>query len=72
MNTISDVCYDCGYIGEIEYNEDNKNYKCPNCSNSNGANMKIQRRSCGYISNYNITHGKKGRMLEIKNRAKHF
>jgi ribonucleoside-triphosphate reductase len=72
MNTISDVCYDCGYIGEIEYNEDNKNYKCPNCNNSNGANMKIQRRSCGYISNYNITHGKKGRMLEIKNRAKHF
>lgn len=71
-NTISDVCYECGYIGEVKYNEDEHNYTCPNCGNSEGNKLKVQRRSCGYISNYNITHAKSGRMKEIKNRAKHF
>lgn len=71
-NTISDVCYECGYMGEIKYNEMEHNYTCPNCGNSDGSKQKIQRRSCGYISNYNITHAKSGRMKEIKNRAKHF
>lgn len=72
VNTISDVCYKCGYTGEIDYDENTSTYKCPHCSNTDGRYMKVQRRSCGYISNYNITHGVKGRMKEIKNRAKHF
>lgn len=72
VNTITDVCYKCGYTGEITYDENNAKYICPHCGNTDGREMKVQRRSCGYISNYNITHGVKGRMKEIKNRAKHF
>ena len=71
VNTISDVCYDCGYTGEITYNEKTASYKCPQCGNEDGMKMKIQRRCCGYISNYNITHALEGRMKEIKNRAIH-
>lgn len=72
INTISDVCYKCGYTGEITYIEDEAKYICPHCGNTDGRYMKVQRRSCGYISNYNITHANKGRMKEINNRAKHF
>ena len=72
INTITDVCYKCGYTGEITYDEKTASYKCPHCGNTDGREMKVQRRSCGYISNYNITHGVKGRMKEIHNRAKHF
>ena len=71
VNTISDVCYECGYTGEISYNEKTASYKCPHCGNEDGMKMKIQRRCCGYISNYNITHALEGRMKEIKNRAIH-
>lgn len=71
INTISDVCYKCGYTGEITYHEDSSSYECPHCGNKDGREMKVQRRSCGYISNYNITHAVKGRMKEIKNRVKH-
>lgn len=71
INTITDVCYECGFTGEISYNENTAVYSCPHCGNTNGMNMKIQRRSCGYISNYNITHAKKGRMIEILRRFKH-
>lgn len=41
-NTISDVCYECGYIGEIKYNEDEHNYTCPNCGNSDGSKQKFK------------------------------
>lgn len=71
INTITDVCYKCGYTGEITYLENEAKYVCPHCGNTDGREMKVQRRSCGYISNYNITHGVKGRMKEIKNRVKH-
>ena len=71
VNTVSDVCYKCGFTGEVSYVEDSKNYECPHCGNKDGRDMKVQRRSCGYISNYNITHAVKGRMKEIKNRYKH-
>lgn len=71
INTVSDICFKCGYTGEIEYDEETASYKCPHCGNHDGMEMKIQRRCCGYISNYNITHGLKGRMKEIKNRAIH-
>lgn len=71
VNTITDVCYKCGYTGEIAYNEQTASYKCPHCGNTDGRDMKVQRRCCGYISNYNITHAVKGRMKEINHRVKH-
>lgn len=72
VNTITDKCYVCGFEGEINYHEDSHTYECPHCGNKDGREMKVQRRSCGYISNYNITKAVDGRMKEIKNRVKHF
>ncbi|MGL5984523.1 MAG: anaerobic ribonucleoside-triphosphate reductase [Cetobacterium sp.] len=72
VNTITDKCYKCGFEGEISYHEDSHTYECPHCENKDGREMKVQRRSCGYISNYNITKAVDGRMKEIKNRVKHF
>lgn len=71
INTISDVCYKCGYVGEMNYDLGKHQYTCPNCNNTDGTTMKVQRRSCGYISNYNITKAVKGRMKEITNRFVH-
>ncbi|MGL5965284.1 MAG: anaerobic ribonucleoside-triphosphate reductase, partial [Fusobacteriaceae bacterium] len=72
VNTITDKCYECGFEGEITYHEESHTYECPHCGNKDGREMKVQRRSCGYISNYNITKAVDGRMKEIKNRVKHF
>ncbi|MGL5050509.1 MAG: anaerobic ribonucleoside-triphosphate reductase [Fusobacteriaceae bacterium] len=72
VNTISDKCYSCGFEGEISYEEKSHTYECPSCGNKDGREMKVQRRSCGYISNFNITKAVDGRMKEIKNRVKHF
>ena len=71
INTISDVCFKCGYTGEMNYDVDKHQYRCPNCGNTDGTTMKVQRRSCGYISNYNVTKAVKGRMKEITNRFVH-
>lgn len=71
INTISDVCYKCGYVGEMNYDLNKHQYTCPNCNNTDGTQMKVQRRSCGYISNYNVTKAVKGRMKEITNRFVH-
>ena len=71
VNTVSDVCYECGYVGEMKYDLDRAKYTCPNCGNEDGRSMKVQRRCCGYISNYNVTHAVRGRMKEIENRFVH-
>lgn len=71
INTISDVCFKCGYTGEMNYDVNKHQYTCPNCGNTDGTQMKVQRRSCGYISNYNVTKAVKGRMKEITNRFVH-
>lgn len=47
VNTVSDVCFECGYTGEISYDVNTAKYKCPHCGNEDGMRMKIQRRSCG-------------------------
>ena len=47
VNTITDVCYKCGFTGEINYDDENAKYICPHCGNTDGREMKVQRRSCG-------------------------
>lgn len=49
INTISDICYKCGYVGEMNYDLEKHQYYCPNCNNTDGTQMKVQRRSCGLI-----------------------
>lgn len=63
----NDVCYSCGFQGEIE-NIGVNEYKCPQCNNINRDNMSIVKRVCGYIgaSTYNV-----GREKEIHDRVKH-
>lgn len=47
FNVRASTCYDCGFIGEIPYNEQYNNYECPNCKNRNNKNMSIILRCCG-------------------------
>ena len=46
INTKSDICYDCGFAGEMQINEDLEWY-CPNCNNSDKNKMQVLRRTCG-------------------------
>lgn len=46
INTKPDVCYKCGYKGEIQIDED-LNWICPNCGNTDKTEMQVMRRTCG-------------------------
>lgn len=47
INTTScDVCYSCGFEGEIKMH-DHMHFECPNCGNTNKDLMYICRRVCG-------------------------
>ena len=46
INTKSDVCYLCGFDGEIKVGEDLK-WTCPSCGNQDMDNMQVLRRTCG-------------------------
>lgn len=67
LNTKSDYCQKCGYSGEILINE-NLDWYCPNCGNTDHDTLNVARRTCGYIgSNF----WNKGRTQEIKERVLH-
>lgn len=67
INTKPDVCYKCGYTGEIKLNEDLVWY-CPSCGNEDEAEMQVMRRTCGYIG---TNFWNKGRTAEIGDRVLH-
>lgn len=71
FNVRSSTCYECGYVGEISYNEKQDKYVCPNCGNSNNTKLSIINRCCGYLSDYDERKAVYGRLKEIKNRAIH-
>ena len=48
INTKPDVCFKCGYTGEIKLDDDMQWY-CPNCGNKDKDEMQVMRRTCGYI-----------------------
>ena len=66
-NTKSDYCQCCGYDGEITINDDLQ-WECPVCHNTDQAKMNVTRRTCGYLGeNYwNV-----GKTKEIKSRVLH-
>ena len=67
LNTKSDYCQKCGYDGEILI-DDNLEWYCPNCGNTDHGTLNVARRTCGYIgSNF----WNKGRTQEIKERVLH-
>ena len=67
INTKSDYCQCCGFDGEIIINDDLQ-WECPNCGNTNKDKMNVCRRTCGYLAEnfWNL-----GRTQEIKERVLH-
>lgn len=67
INTKPDVCYVCGFRGEMQ-NDENFKWVCPNCGNDNETEMQVMRRTCGYIG---ANYWSLGRTQEIKQRVIH-
>jgi len=67
INTKPDVCFKCGYTGEIKLDDDMEWY-CPNCGNRDKNEMQVMRRTCGYIGS---NMWGKGRTQEISQRILH-
>lgn len=67
INTKPDICYSCGYTGEIKLDENLKWY-CPSCGNREESEMQVMRRTCGYIG---TNFWNKGRTAEIGDRVLH-
>ena len=67
INTKPDVCFKCGYTGEIKLDDDMEWY-CPNCGNKDKDEMQVMRRTCGYIGS---NMWGKGRTQEIIQRVLH-
>ncbi|MEG1870495.1 MAG: anaerobic ribonucleoside-triphosphate reductase [Peptostreptococcaceae bacterium] len=47
INTKPDVCYDCGYTGEIQLDKESLTWYCPSCGNKDEEKMQVMRRTCG-------------------------
>lgn len=67
INTKPDICYSCGYTGEIKLDE-NLEWYCPSCGNRDQGEMQVMRRTCGYIG---TNFWNKGRTAEIGDRVLH-
>ncbi len=67
FNTKSDYCHECGYDGEIKIN-DQLEWECPQCGNTDHAKMNVTRRTCGYLGEnfWNV-----GKTKEINSRVLH-
>lgn len=68
INTKPDVCYKCGFQGEIQLNKETLEWICPNCGNEDKEEMQVMRRTCGYIG---TNFWNKGRTAEIGDRVLH-
>ena len=68
INTKPDVCYKCGYTGEIQLDKDSLTWYCPSCGNKDPEEMQVMRRTCGYIG---TDYWNKGRTAEIGDRVLH-
>ena len=67
FNTKSDYCHECGFDGEIKVNDDNQ-WECPRCHNTNRDKLTVIRRTCGYLGE---NFWNEGRTKEIKDRVMH-
>lgn len=67
FNTKSDYCMNCGYDGEILLN-DNNEWECPNCKNTDRKTLSVVRRTCGYLGS---EYWNTGKTKELKARVVH-
>ncbi|MGL4772325.1 MAG: anaerobic ribonucleoside-triphosphate reductase [Clostridium sp.] len=68
INTKPDICYKCGYSGEIQLDKETLVWSCPSCGNTKQDEMQVMRRTCGYIG---TNFWNKGRTAEIGDRVLH-
>ena len=68
INTKPDICYKCGYTGEIKLDKESLSWFCPSCGNREENEMQVMRRTCGYIG---TNFWNKGRTAEIGDRVLH-
>lgn len=68
INTKPDICYKCGYTGEIQLDKETLSWYCPSCGNHDEDEMQVMRRTCGYIG---TNFWNKGRTAEIGDRVLH-
>lgn len=47
INSRPDVCYKCGFTGEIQLDKEKLEWYCPNCGNRDMREMQVMRRTCG-------------------------
>ena len=66
INTRPDLCYKCGFRGEITTVDGV--WTCPNCGNDDFKEMHVLRRTCGYLGSQGWS---KGRTAEISDRTLH-
>lgn len=67
INSRPDVCFECGFTGEIKIDE-NLEWYCPCCGNREQKMMQVMRRTCGYIGS---SYWNKGKTHEISQRVLH-
>lgn len=67
FNTKSDYCSQCGFDGEIKFN-DHDQWECPQCGNTDKATLSVVRRTCGYLGE---NFWNDGRTKEINSRVLH-
>ena len=67
FNSKSDYCFNCGFDGQINLNDDN-HWECPVCHNTDMKKMQITRRTCGYLGSNEWNWGKR---KEIGQRVEH-
>lgn len=72
VNSPWDFCKSCHWTGELglELNE-NYEYVCPDCGESDQNNIVKTMRLCGYLSTTNKRPPVEGRLKEMKSRVKH-
>ena len=68
INTKPDVCYKCGFTGEIQLDKEALEWFCPSCGNKDKDEMQVMRRTCGYIGS---SYWNAGRTAEIGDRVLH-
>ena len=69
VNTKVDRCFTCKFEGEIQ--ADKEGYACPQCGETEAANMDVTRRVCGYLAQPVARPVVKGRQAEIAGRKNH-
>lgn len=68
INSPIDAC-SCGWRGEATWN--GEQFECPACKTSDGRDLHVLRRICGYLGEINQRPANKGKLDEFSKRIKH-